>query len=157
MHLHIESRHSPAADVAVDRPKHWADERACRDEDPETFFPPGRATHMIARAQRICGRCPVRAECLNEALETEQDFGVWGGLSEFERRRLHGRRPTHPVPTSRAEELLADPAEFLELAGQDLTPVQIAAALRTNVATVNKVRAAVEAKRLSAGGVEGAR
>jgi WhiB family redox-sensing transcriptional regulator len=74
----------------------WRSLSACRQEDPELFFPdphgPGLTQLEIARA--VCARCQVRAECLSFAMETIQDHGVWGGTSEEERRvqrraRLH--------------------------------------------------------------------
>jgi WhiB family transcriptional regulator, redox-sensing transcriptional regulator len=78
----------------------WRELSACRQEDPELFFPlvpagPGLA--QIERAKAVCGRCQVRAECLRFAIETAQDHGVWGGTSEEERRVLRGARrpPAH--------------------------------------------------------------
>ena len=69
----------------------WMDDAACRGQDPELFFPigttgPGRA--QVAQAKSVCSRCRVRADCLSYALTTGQDTGVWGGLSEQERRAL---------------------------------------------------------------------
>lgn len=69
----------------------WIRRARCRDEDPELFFPigtTGPAASQLARAKAICRLCPVRVECLEWALETGQDAGVWGGLSEEERRAL---------------------------------------------------------------------
>ena len=66
----------------------------CRDEDPELFFPVGTsgpALLQIAEAKTVCRRCPVVDECLTWALETGQDAGVWGGMSEDERRALKRR------------------------------------------------------------------
>lgn len=61
----------------------WAN---CRDTDPDVFYPEqGGCTEA---AKRICGRCPVELECLEFALRTDERFGVWGGKSEHERRRL---------------------------------------------------------------------
>jgi WhiB family transcriptional regulator, redox-sensing transcriptional regulator len=73
----------------------WRHRAICRDEDPELFFPVGNsgpALLQIAEAKAVCGRCPVSNDCLNWALETGQDAGVWGGLSEDERRSLKRRR-----------------------------------------------------------------
>jgi WhiB family redox-sensing transcriptional regulator len=73
----------------------WRHRAICRDEDPELFFPVGNsgpALLQIAEAKAVCERCPVITECLNWALETGQDAGVWGGLSEDERRSLKRRR-----------------------------------------------------------------
>ena len=69
----------------------WRDRAACRDSDPSLFFPPGAtgiAVEEIASAKAVCGSCAVRAPCLQFALETNQQTGVWGGTSEEERRRL---------------------------------------------------------------------
>jgi WhiB family redox-sensing transcriptional regulator len=75
----------------------WRHRAACRDEDPELFFPVGTtgpALLQIAEAKIACRRCPVSTECLNWALASGQDAGVWGGMSEDERRvvkRRHAR------------------------------------------------------------------
>ena len=74
----------------------WRNHAACLDEDPELFFPIGQSgrhpsTPVVVQqtaAKAVCHRCPVREVCLRWALETGQDFGVWGGLTEQERRRL---------------------------------------------------------------------
>jgi WhiB family redox-sensing transcriptional regulator len=72
----------------------WRHHAACRDEDPELFFPVGTsgpALLQITEAKTVCRRCPVNAECLNWALGSGQDAGVWGGMSEDERRALKRR------------------------------------------------------------------
>jgi len=72
----------------------WRHVAACRDEDPELFFPIGNtgpALLQIEEAKSVCRRCPVREDCLQFALESGQDAGVWGGLSEDERRALKRR------------------------------------------------------------------
>jgi WhiB family redox-sensing transcriptional regulator len=69
----------------------WRDRAACRDTTPELFFPigtTGGALDQIDAARRVCGQCPVTSECLEFALGTNQESGVWGGLTEEERRRL---------------------------------------------------------------------
>ena len=71
----------------------WRMRAACIDEDPDLFFAVGasrRAGVEIEQAKSVCRRCPVRADCLSFAIETGQESGVWGGLSEHER-RVHGR------------------------------------------------------------------
>ncbi len=73
----------------------WRHRAACRDEDPELFFPigtTGPALLQIEEAKAVCRRCDVREQCLQWALDTGQDAGVWGGLSEDERRALKRRR-----------------------------------------------------------------
>jgi len=67
----------------------WRDRAACRDEDPELFFPTGTdgpALLQVEQAKAVCRRCPVTDECLSWALATGQDHGVWGGTTEEERR-----------------------------------------------------------------------
>jgi WhiB family transcriptional regulator, redox-sensing transcriptional regulator len=69
----------------------WRRHAICRDTDPNIFFPVGTtgfALNQIDKAKRVCDECPVRVECLDYALETNQDSGIWGGTSEEERRGL---------------------------------------------------------------------
>ncbi|MFP5069614.1 WhiB family transcriptional regulator [Pseudonocardia nantongensis] len=64
----------------------WQERALCAQTDPEAFFPEkGGSTR---EAKRICAGCEVRAECLEYALAQDERFGIWGGLSERERRRL---------------------------------------------------------------------
>jgi WhiB family redox-sensing transcriptional regulator len=73
----------------------WRNRAACLDENPELFFPTGNtgpALLQIEEAKAVCRRCEVMGTCLEWAMETgEADFGVWGGLSEDERRSLKRR------------------------------------------------------------------
>ncbi|MDR0436615.1 MAG: WhiB family transcriptional regulator [Propionibacteriaceae bacterium] len=72
----------------------WRDKAACLDEDPELFFPVGNtgpALAQIEEAKKVCARCSVREECLRWALENGQDHGVWGGMSDEERRSMKRR------------------------------------------------------------------
>lgn len=72
----------------------WQSKGACRNEDPELFFPIGNTGPAIMQteeAKQVCRRCDVREQCLAWALEHGQDYGVWGGLSEDERRALKRR------------------------------------------------------------------
>ena len=67
-------------------PVPWADEAKCLNADPDVFFPEkGGSTR---EAKRICSECTVRVECLEYALEHDERFGIWGGMSERERRKL---------------------------------------------------------------------
>jgi WhiB family redox-sensing transcriptional regulator len=66
----------------------WLDGGACRDEDPDLFFPiasAGPGLVQVAAAKAVCARCVVREPCLRFALAASQDHGVWGGMSEEER------------------------------------------------------------------------
>jgi WhiB family redox-sensing transcriptional regulator len=72
----------------------WRNRAACRTEDPDLFFPVGATGPAIVQtreAKAVCRRCPVMETCLQWALDTNQDTGVWGGLSEDERRSLRRR------------------------------------------------------------------
>lgn len=69
----------------------WVERAACRDTDPETFFPPAgsaEGSEREATAKRLCARCPVSRECLSEALSHEEGTGIWGGLNVRERREV---------------------------------------------------------------------
>ncbi|MBM7230507.1 WhiB family transcriptional regulator [Dietzia cinnamea] len=64
----------------------WQDRALCAQTDPEAFFPEkGGSTR---EAKKICTGCEVKAECLEYALANDERFGIWGGLSERERRRI---------------------------------------------------------------------
>ena len=76
-------------------PRVWRTTAACRDTDPDLFFPVGQTgpaiTH-IASAKAVCDTCAVQVECLEYALMTNQDAGIWGGLTEDERRKIRRER-----------------------------------------------------------------
>ncbi len=72
----------------------WRNRAACLGEDPELFFPVGNtgpALLQIEEAKAVCRRCEVVQTCLERAMESGHDFGVWGGMSEGERRALKRR------------------------------------------------------------------
>jgi WhiB family redox-sensing transcriptional regulator len=90
--VHKWSRHFTRYE-GVDR-MDWRHRAACRDVDPELFFPIGNtgpALVQIEEAKQVCRRCPVTDACLRWALASGQDAGVWGALSEDERRALKRR------------------------------------------------------------------
>ena len=69
----------------------WRQYSACRDTNPDLFFPVGTtgpAIEQIETAKAVCRECLAREECLEYALATNQDSGIWGGTSEEERRKL---------------------------------------------------------------------
>ena len=67
----------------------WQDDALCAQTDPEAFFPEkGGSTR---EAKRVCLTCDVRGDCLEYALQNDERFGIWGGLSERERRKLKKR------------------------------------------------------------------
>ena len=85
-------RRTDAGDLRTSTPgtAEWAVEAACRNSDPDALFVQGAAQN---RAKVICRTCPVRIACLADALDNKVEFGVWGGMTERERRALLRRRP----------------------------------------------------------------
>lgn len=96
----------------------WRNQATCRDQDPDLFFPVGgdSALHgrartgvvqvQIAQAKTVCARCPVRFECGSWALDTGQDYGVWGGFDEEERRVIRRRFAWDTLSEERRRKLL---------------------------------------------------
>jgi WhiB family transcriptional regulator, redox-sensing transcriptional regulator len=68
----------------------WQDKARCAEVDPERWFPEKGGS--VREAKRVCRSCEVRPECLDYALEHGERFGIWGGMSERERRRLTSER-----------------------------------------------------------------
>jgi WhiB family redox-sensing transcriptional regulator len=71
----------------------WRHRAVCRELDPELFFPisedpEGGCAQQIKKARAVCERCPVRLNCLAEAVASGSDFGIWGGFTGEERRQL---------------------------------------------------------------------
>jgi WhiB family redox-sensing transcriptional regulator len=94
-----------------DGPEAWQQDGLCRQTDAEVFFPEkGQSTRS---AKAVCARCPVQAECLEWALEHDERFGIWGGLSERERRKLaparvRTRAPKRARPVAESRSRLVD-------------------------------------------------
>lgn len=104
-------RLSPATSAtSTDTGDDWRHRAACLGEDPELFFPignTGTSLIQIEEAKAVCRRCPVMDTCLHWALDTRQDAGIWGGLSEDElraakRRDTRARRNTRTQPAGPA-------------------------------------------------------
>jgi len=87
-----------AADAA-DRP--WQARALCAEVDPDLWFPEKGGSTAPAKA--LCHQCPVMQTCRSEALANDERHGVWGGLSERERRRIVGPRRPAPAPGIRRE------------------------------------------------------
>lgn len=95
------------------RPGHddsWWDDASCRQVDPELWFPDDNENGW--HAKRICARCPVQAACLEYAIATRQNAGIWGGHNERDLRRLRSARgltkPVQRIPADRVCELAAE-------------------------------------------------
>lgn len=73
-------------DPFADGPLSWQEQALCAQTDPEAFFPEKGGSTREAKA--VCDMCDVREQCLQYALDNDERFGIWGGLSERERRRL---------------------------------------------------------------------
>ena len=84
----LSSAHLLSLTIASDE---WRRTAACRDTDPDLFFPVGTtgpAIEQIENAKAVCRQCDSQRDCLEFALATNQDSGIWGGTSEEERRKL---------------------------------------------------------------------
>jgi WhiB family redox-sensing transcriptional regulator len=83
-HMHDDTTH-PAALA-----DNWQDDANCLGVDPDLFFPERGAS--TREAKEVCRGCVVREQCLEFALQNGEKFGIWGGLSERERRRIRRQR-----------------------------------------------------------------
>ena len=72
----------------------WQESALCSQTDPDAFFPERGSTTTTQDALAVCANCEVVAECLEYALENDEQFGVWGGTTEHQRRRMRPRRQT---------------------------------------------------------------
>jgi len=88
----------------------WASRAACRQQKPDALFVRGAEQNQ---AKLVCKGCPVRTECLAEALDNQIEWGVWGGMTERERRALLRRHPSaswRKVLETARDKQLTDPA-----------------------------------------------
>ncbi|ADP83820.1 WhiB family transcriptional regulator [Pseudofrankia inefficax] len=92
----------------------WRERAVCAQTDPEAFFP--EKGQSAREAKRVCAGCEVRSECLQYALDNDERFGVWGGLSERER-RARRRAPRSGTPSDAHRSV--PPAAGIDLAGED--------------------------------------
>lgn len=89
------------ADARNEGPLGWQERGLCTQTDPEAFFPEkGGSTR---EAKKVCLSCEVRPDCLEYALESDESFGVWGGLSVPERRRLKRQIAPEAAKTAMTE------------------------------------------------------
>ncbi|MGW2844406.1 WhiB family transcriptional regulator [Streptomyces sp. NPDC001274] len=127
----------------------WRVRGACQGIDPELFWPKGEshpARAQAEQAKQVCRTCQVRRQCLEWAVEAREDFGVWGGLSERERRQVHRRkaRSYGQNEVSAVDQILTERLDLFEDArSRGLGPGEIARELGTNVQTINNVIAAL--------------
>lgn len=71
-------------------PPDWTKKALCAEVDPDLFFP--EVGDDVTKAKRICKACDVKEECLKYSLDNDERFGVWGGLSEHNRRKIRAER-----------------------------------------------------------------
>ena len=98
----------------------WASLAQCRQSQPDELFVRGAAQND---AKRLCAGCPVRTECLAEALDNEIEWGVWGGMTERERRAILRKRPNVTswrtlLETARREHLALQGQAVASIAGR---------------------------------------
>ena len=86
MRTAVATTAAPPAETLHD----WTAQASCNTADPDELFVTGAAQN---RAKQVCMGCPVRTECLADALDNRVEFGVWGGMTERERRAVLKRRP----------------------------------------------------------------
>jgi len=118
--------------VNITAPPEWMTDGLCAQTDPDAFFPEKGGSTREAKA--VCRRCPVSAECLAYALANDARFGVWGGTSERDRRRMKRPAGRPRVPDPRA-------SEVRRLATR-LTDPEIAVRLGCSARTVLRIRKA---------------
>lgn len=95
----------------------WSPLSSCLTADPDSLFVLGAEQNKV---KSLCGMCQVRAECLADALDHQVEFGVWGGMTERERRALLRRRPNVP---SWARLLRAAREDYDRASGEEQLPV----------------------------------
>ena len=88
---HIRTDEAPAPEPEEDALTDWRETARCKEMDPDLFFPVGTtgpALLQIEAAKAVCRQCNVNQECLQYALDSNQEYGIWGGLTEEERRYM---------------------------------------------------------------------
>lgn len=92
-------------DLKVGTSLEWQEQARCKGRNSAVFYPQRGVPTASARA--LCKECPVKAECLSYALENDERFGIWGGLSERERRKLQRERRRIAVANSEEQHPLS--------------------------------------------------
>lgn len=109
----------------------WMDDALCAQTDPELWFP--EKGESATRARQICGQCPIRQRCAEYALETGQEYGVWGGLNAAERSYLTG------TASANVTEAMQRRLTILDLDKQGIEPMTIARQVRTSTSNVRAI------------------
>lgn len=116
-------------------PQAWRRDALCAQTDPEAFFPDDG---NVADAKRMCARCCVRESCLSHALSANEPFGVWGGLSATERRKLLRTTSGTPRTSTQAAKDVRD-ARIRSLADDSVDIATIATEAGVTERTVHRV------------------
>lgn len=118
----------------------WTARAACKGTDPDELFVQGAAQN---RAKVVCANCPVRTECLADALDNRVEYGVWGGMTERERRALLRRRPEvgswRKVLEGKRDAYLQRPGVSLSIDGDALRQVGTDALRQVNTDALRQV------------------
>jgi WhiB family redox-sensing transcriptional regulator len=96
---------------SAERDDAWRDSAACRGTSPQLYF--GTRINEVADAKKVCKGCKVVGDCLDYALDRPEEFGVWGGASERERRRMRRRRIPLQVELPQAVDVMPPPPKNL--------------------------------------------
>ena len=118
----------------------WREDAACRGLDTDMFFPGPGQLDQINTAYRICSRCPVKAECREEAERFDARHGIWGGQSSYARTRVDP--PKQPdIRKCRPPLTTAEQERILELSALGWTPNEIARDVGVSSRSVGRVLA----------------
>lgn len=123
----------------VDHPGTWPSQALCAQTDPELFFP--EEGENSTQAKSVCSACNVRTQCLDYALNNDEPFGIWGGLSTRERDRLKMKQPATFMSRTRAARQRRD-AAIIAMAQVQLGVQTIANETGVTERTVHRVLAA---------------
>lgn len=135
----------------------WRDDALCAESDPEIFFH-SETVHNEA-AKDVCGSCDVREQCLEWAMDNDEDAGVWGGLDRKERQALRRKRRRGPVPAREPKNHRRNRA-IIEDRLKGAAPDEVAAKFGVSVSVVHRVagpaqrRSYLAQQASSAGGIE---
>ncbi|MEU5660144.1 WhiB family transcriptional regulator [Streptomyces sp. NPDC047737] len=135
----LPKRRTTTSAVSSRETTDWRLLSACRDEDPELFFP--TTAEDREKAKRVCAGCPVVLQCRDLAANFQAPSGVWGGIERVDTKRSYGASQM----TAAQDVLLNRRAELDAAVGEGLTPAEIALRLRTNVQTISAALVALRA------------
>ena len=99
--LRILTSWSESIDGALIHRPDWHDQAACASEPNGMFFPAEDDLEAVMTAKEVCADCPVRRQCLEYAMESPEEFGIWGGKTSGERRHMSGHPRWHRYRSKR--------------------------------------------------------